>query len=321
MIHFKIEYKIRYFEVMKTVLSVCMFFFIYQVQAQSMDWWDNLHNYPAAAGPDRFDYISISPGFMGPNALRMPVLGNAIIEDHISFDIRWERHQGIGDKTNNAFLQFSFPIKKDRALFYLNSIPFEQWDVNLATRDERRMMGISGEGRTTGDIAFGLVYKIFDENLRGPFNFTMRAHSKTTTGGNLGNARHTDANMFYWEGTFSKSLFKTEKSFVLTKLMLGFYTYQTNVNRLINGATERQNDAPLYGFGIEYHREKWQIDADLTGYHGYQGHRDSPLFLRLNINRQFKGGEVSAAYHVGMKKWDWNTFSLNYRIYVSEVKD
>ena len=183
------------------------------------------------------------------------------------------------------------------------------------------MMGISGEGSTTGDIAFGVMYKIFDENLKWPFNFVFRAHSKTTTGGNLGNARFTDAGMFYWEGTFSRTFFKTENSFLLLKSMLGFYTFQTNVNRLINGATERQNDAPLYGFGMEYHRGSWRVTGDLSGYYGYQGHRDDPLFLRFNLNKSFKGGELGVAYHLGMQQWDWNTFSINYRIYVVEVKD
>ncbi|MGW8123986.1 hypothetical protein ACV07N_15105 [Roseivirga echinicomitans] len=306
---------------MKIIVALFSILLVGQVQAQDMGWWDQLHNYPAAAGIERGNYISISPGFMGPNALRMPVLGNGLIDNYISFDVRTERHQGNGDLTYNMFLQFSLPIKRDRAFFYVNSIPFEKWDVDPITRDERRMVGISGEGKTSGDISFGIVYKVVDEDKAGPFNFVMRAHSKTTTGGNLENARYTDASMFYWEGTFTKSFFRRENSFALAKMMLGFYTYQTNVNRLINGSTERQNDAPLFGFGIEYHHFKWKIDADLTSYHGYQNHRDNPSFLRLNLNRELKGGAIGMGYHIGLKEWDWNTFSINYRINIKEILD
>lgn len=306
---------------MKFLMSFFALLLMGQAQAQDLNWWDQLHNYPAAAGPVRENYISISPGYMGPNALRMPVLGNVLIDNHISFDIRWEHHAGNGDITDNAFLQFNFPIKRDRAMFYVNSIPIENWNVELTTRDERRMMGISGKGRTTGDMAFGIIYKIFDEDKMGPFNFAMRAHAKTTTGGNLANARYTDAGMLYWEGTFSKSFFRRGESRFLGKMLLGFYTWQTNVNRLINGSTERQNDAPLYGLGLEYHHTKWQMSADWTNYQGYQGHRDNPSFLRFNLSRQLKGGAIGLGYHHGLRQWDWDTFSINYRINVSEVLD
>ena len=128
---------------MKTVLSICAFLLVCQTQAQNMDWWDNLHNYPAAAGPDRFDYISISPGFMGPNALRVPVLGNGIIDNRISFDVRWENHQGNGDITNNAFLQLNFPIKKDQGFI-------------LCTQHSFRTLGCkyedSGRAKNDGDF-------------------------------------------------------------------------------------------------------------------------------------------------------------------------
>ncbi|WP_157716583.1 hypothetical protein [Roseivirga ehrenbergii] len=306
---------------MKFLMTFFALLLFGQVQAQNLDWWDQLHNYPDAAGPDRLDYISISPGYLGPNALRMPVLGNVIIDNHISFDIRYEYHQGNGDITNNAFLQLNLPIKRDKAMFYVNSIPLESWNVDASTRDERRMMGISGKGKTTGDIAFGIIYKIFTEKKNWPFNFAMRAHAKTTTGGNLANARYTDASMLYWEGSFSRSFFEQENSRFLGKMMLGFYTYQTNVNRLINGATERQNDAPLYGLGLEYHHSKWQIDTDWSNYQGYQKHRDNPSFLRFNLTRQLNGGAISLGYHHGLRQWDWDTFSINYRIHVAEILD
>jgi hypothetical protein len=306
---------------MRLLIAFFLILSVFSTKAQNLDWWDALHNYPDAAGPDRLDYIVISPGYMGPNALRMPLLGNMIIENNISFDIRVENHSGNGDKTSNFLLQFNFPIKRDRAFFYVNSIPTEKWEVTPETRDERRMMGISGTGKNTGDINFGVVYKIFDENLEGPFNFGLRAHAKTTTGGNIANARYSDASMMYWEGTFSKTIAKTERSSFLAKLMLGFYTWQTNINGLINGSTSRQNDAPLYGFGLEYETGKWHFDTDFTGYYGYQGHRDYPGFLRFNMVREIAGGEVSMGYNIGLKTWDWNTFSVGYRINVSEVLD
>ncbi|MFT6055504.1 MAG: hypothetical protein ACJASP_002408, partial [Roseivirga sp.] len=36
---------------------------------------------------------------------------------------------------------------------------------------------------------------------------------------------------------------------------------------------------------------------------------------------EISGGEVSMGYNIGLKTWDWNTFSVGYRINVSEVLD
>jgi len=290
-----------------------------QAQFENLEWWDALHDFPAAAGPSRLIYIQTGTGFLGPNALRIPDLNNAVIDNNISFDIRGEFSSGRGDKTENLYLRLNFPIKKDRAVFYLSSIPIEYWDVTIETRDERKMMGITGEGRTTGDIAFGLIYKIFDEKKKASFNWTMRVHAKTTTGGNVANARYTDASMFAFEGTFSKTIFNKTNSLLLVKMMLGFYTWQTNVNFFENGNSQRQNDAPLYGIGLEYSLGNWKLDTDYSGYSGYVGNRDNPLFWRTNLERKFKFGALALRYQFGLRDWDWNTFSVNYRINIGEI--
>ena len=197
-------------------------------------------------------------------------------------------------------------------------LPFDVLGMVFCAEIIRKTVGF---GRVFHHIAdtHAKTNKIFDENLKWPFNFSMTAHSKTTTGGNVANARFSDASMFHWQGTFSKTFAKTDRSHFLAKAMLGFYTWQTNINGLINGSTSRQNDAPLYGIGLEYETGLWHFDTDFSGYYGYQGHRDYPGFLRFNMIRDIKGGEISLGYNVGVKTWDWNTFSIGYRINVVEL--
>ena len=86
------------------------------VQAQNFDWWDQLHNYPDAAGPDRDRYISISPGYLGPNALRIPTLRNGKIDNWLWSENTIEYHFGNGDQTVNIWNEFNIPLAKDKGL-------------------------------------------------------------------------------------------------------------------------------------------------------------------------------------------------------------
>ena len=310
--------KVRFYLI--AIILSSLGFSAFSQSSHPYQWWDDLHDFPNAAGNVRERYIVLSPGYMGPNALRVPELFNGMIENQISFDNRFEYHNGHEDQTLNGFFRFNFPLVKDRAVFYISSIPLEYFDVQPSTRDERRMMDITGVGKVSGDIAFGIIYKLFDESLGKFPNVVIRTHAKTTTGGDLRNARYTDASMFHWEAIFSKTLSKGEDSSFLIKLMLGFYTWQTNYNRLSNGSDHLQNDAALYGVGLEYDGNGWFCHTDFSGYHGYIGNRDYPLFWRNQLGYRFKKGELTLHANMGLKKWDWNTLSVNYRVFVGEIK-
>jgi hypothetical protein len=293
-----------------------------QVCAQeNLDWWDALHNYPNAAGPFRNRYQNISPGFLGPNALRVPVLYNGKIDNEFWFDAGGDFHRGGGDKTNNFFLATNLPLAKNRVMLFASSIPRESWVVSEATRDLRRMTAFDGKGRNTGDIIGGFIFRVFDEDQSGFLNVTFRTQFKSTTGGNLVNARFSDHGMLNWDAQFSKTLWNNEQSSFLLKWMLGFLTWQTNQNGLPNGSSNLQNDAPLYGIGGEFTYGNWLIGSDISGYHGYIGNRDYPLFWRNQVLYRHRDFGLRMEYNHGLKAWDWNTFSFGVRYYVGKAFD
>ena len=306
---------------MKKFLVLILSLFCFISEAQNFDWWDALHNYPAAAGLDRDRYISISPGYMGPNALRVPVLRNGKIDNELWSETTIEYHTGNGDQTVNIWSEFNIPLAKDKALLYVQSIPWEYWEVTRAIRDERRMQGRSAKGWNTGDTAFGVILRIANEDKSKLPNITFRAHSKTTTGGNISNARFTDASMFFWEATTSKTIIQKENSSLLIKGMIGFYTWQTNKNFLPNGSDFFQNDAGTYGVGMEYTKNKWFIGSDVSGYHGYIQNRDTPAFWRNQFS--YRLGKHIALYanvNFSLNSWGWNTFSFGYRHFFKTIE-
>lgn len=300
---------------MRIFLTLILGLFFFAAEAQNLDWWDALHDYPNAAGRDRDKYTVLSPGYLGPNALRVPALLNGKIDNVLWLETKAEFHQGLGDRTQNAFLQINVPLAKDKALLYVQSIPVEWWRLSVATRDERRVQEFDGKDRNTGDIAYGIILRVANEDLSKLPNITIRAHAKTTTGSAISNARFTDASMFFFEGTFSKTIVKSEKNSLLLKVMLGFYTWQTDKNYLPNGSRFFQNDAALLGAGVEWKNDRWYMGVDLSGYHGYIGNRDYPLFWRTQLSYKIGPGAIISGFNLGLRHWDWNTITLGYRYF------
>ena len=187
--------------VMRIILCFLIVLCTHQMSGQNLDWWDALHDYPNAAGTDRDRYVSISPGYMGPSALRIPVLRNGKIDNELWSENTFEYHFGRGDNTINNWSEFNIPLAKDKAVLYVQSIAWEYWEVTDEIRDERRMRSRSGIGWNTGDTSFGIILRLANEDKSRMPNITFRAHSKTTTGGNVTNARFTDGSMFFWEAT------------------------------------------------------------------------------------------------------------------------
>lgn len=304
-------------------LFFCLFLFVPLsiFSQQSLEWWDQLHNYPDAAGDQRSRYVNVSPGYMGPNAFFIPAMPNMLIDNEFWLQVSGQFHRGNGDQTNNLFLQANLPLAKDRVRLYITSVPLEWWQVTPETRDERRMQEFDGRGTNTGDITYGFVFKVLRENKWLPFNFGMRVHAKTTTGGQLINARFTDNSLFQWEGNFSKTLIDRENEHLMVKWALGFVTWQTNRNHLPGGSQYLQNDAPYYGAGVEYTTDKWFLGTDVTGYSGYMGNRDYPHFWRNQL--QYRSGKLAlrVEYNYGLQSWDWNTFLLGLRYYMATIQD
>ncbi len=283
------------------------------------DWWNELHDYPNAAGPNRRRYINLSPGYMGPNALPVVRLFDAKYEDQLWLDTQWQFHEGNGDQTNNAFLRLNIPVAKDIVNLYLFNVPYESWETTPETRDERRAMNIAAQGENSGDLFFGFNIMVLKEE-KYFVNAMINVEVKTTTGWQIENARFTDHGMYTYGGHFSKTIIDSEKQSLLLKSMLGFVTWQTNQNRLPGGSNQLQNDALLYGFGVEWKPGKWLVSSDLSGYSGYIGNRDNPSFWRSQIQYNLSRLAFRTEMNVGLRWWDWNTVSFGLRYHFTKKK-
>lgn len=65
--------------------------------------------------------------------------------------------------------------------------------------------------------------------------------------------------------------------------MGGIFVWQINQN------AQNQNDAPLFGLGLNLEGKKWALSPVFRGYTGYLNNGDRPLALRLN-------GQIDLSY-------------------------
>ena len=268
--------------------------------SQDYSWWNEKHDWDGVS--PWTDYIIISPGFMGPNALPVPEIKKGLLSANSSFEWSIENHFGYGDYTQNLFAELYATLFSDNVALYITSVPFEHYKTDTLIRDERRSREYDPQGFSAGDIYLGTAIQIVKNKPLFPdvlISFTL----KTALAGNLEGARFTDSPGYYFDLSCSKE-FSLENS-ILTSVrpygMIGFYAWQTYMS------THRQNDATVYGIGIDLSFKKFIISQTFGGYSGYEDNGDKPMIYRgvlrttfntaLNFKLMFQHGFRDFPYH------------------------
>lgn len=281
--------------------------------------WDGHTNYVS--------YYIMSPDFFGPNALPVPELKNGLVSEKSYFEILGQNHMGDGDQTSNLFARFyaSFDDKIGVEVFM---VPVEYYKLSDETRDERMCRSLDAEGYTVGDVYFGTTIQLVKDHENW-MDVTLSMYGRTTSGGELLDARYTDTPGYYFDLTFGND-FRANPAFV-DKLRwygsIGFYNWQTNMPRYL------QNDAPILGMGLQVNKAALQIDAQLTGYIGYISSKhfvqvptaknpyeydgDIPVVFRLNTVYLREHLNWKLSYQAGLNDFSYQTISFGIQKYIN----
>ncbi len=280
--------------------------------SQDWSWWNEKHNWDGVTHWSR--YIIISPSYLGPNALPVPAIKNGTILDRINLEMGADGHFSKGDKTTNLFTELFIPLFTEKAGLNLTWIPVEYYRMDTITRDVRRARDYDGKGFATGDLIIGTYIQILKERDRLP-GILLTVNLKTATGSNMEGARYTDSPGYHFDLSFGKSypVEKPHLRYFRVYGMMGLYVYQTHYDK------NYQNDAFLYGAGINLEWKRFIIENQLGGYIGYIGDGDRPMVYRLNIksdrnaNWNFKIG-----FQQGFIDFDYTTIRLSAIINLKE---
>lgn len=279
---------------------------------QAQDYW--LQEPPPYASSSVHEkYIITMPGYMGPNALPVPEIKKGLVEEAGFLQLSTEYHLGDGDRTFNTFAKAYLPLVHRRVAIELYGVPYEYFRLQEQTRFSRRARDRSGH--TWGDFYFGTIIQLLKDKPVFP-DMALSLSCKTAYGNNLVNARFTDAPAYFFDLSFGKNLKPGQLLFRNTRLYgtAGFYVWQTN------SAIHRQNDAFLYGLGLETRYQQWNINQAIGGYIGYLDLQDRPGVYRLQLTRQQPRLHYRLEYQAGLHNFSYHSFKLSVLVYFKFLK-
>lgn len=270
-------------------------------------WWKNRHQWPGDRSP--LEYITRSPGRMGPNALPIPGIPDPGIGYRTRCWIGGGWAGGKGDLTLSPEVGIYFPVLKSRLAFEARTNGFEYYRMSPEIRDFRMAKDSLGRGYSKSETYLTVLARLWSESHARPA-CSVTFSVKPTTGKNLENARHINA------PAYSFALCSGGK---LDCVGLSGWSYRAQLGGMIwQKGDNVQNDAWMYGLGVYRHWTGITTSVQWLGIHGYTGSGDRPQALRGTINYSWKNWELESTYQYAFRdfvpwmaqaklvwKWDW----------------
>ena len=297
------------FHILKSAKSYFLIFFLLfnystsLAQSPTIDeqWWSDLVGWDGISHWS--EYQIHSPGFLGPNALPVPEVTDGRINNVSSLTTGGQFHFSEGDNTQNLTLRFNYNFLKDIISVDVFFVPVEFFQMSHAKKEERnvhyRFYDVSN---ATGDLYIHTNFSLLRQE-KNNVDLAVRIGLKTASGGNANPARFTDTPGYYFDVSIGKSI--GSKNNIRPYAMLGFYSWETNDDIL------PQNDAILYGLGLEYAFGNHTIKNELAGYSGYKNNGDKPIVYRLKFSKSFERFVLGAKYQHGLHDFKYKTFEVN----------
>ncbi|MDA3906795.1 MAG: hypothetical protein PF484_12035 [Bacteroidales bacterium] len=267
-------------------------------------WWYEIHQHDGVTSWE--DYLIISPGYFGPNALPVPIINQGLIKNELELEVAFEGHYNTHEQTNNLFTQLFIPLQKDKVGLQLSIVPVEFFSYDTLIRDQRFSRNYEGKGSAIGDLYIGTQIQLLRNHPKWP-DILFGINLRTASGNRYSSARFIDSPGYFFDLGLGKSYTLKKSPFhsIRTYAMLGFYVWQTNLNAYF------QNDAFLYGAGFQLYSGLFTISNELGGYYGYLDNGDRPLVYRFRMQlTQMKSLNFSLQFEHGIK--DYNFRSLRF---------
>lgn len=293
-------------------------------QVDDASWWNHVHNWDGVTHWS--GYIIHSPYYLGPNALPVPFSQKGVIKNRYELKIDVEAYLSSGDKTQDIFLGMYIPVVKNIIAIEFYGVPFEHYNMDENTVYVRRARNRDGEGYAIGDFYFSTIIQLLKDKKIPDIAFRMAF--RTTSGSKLSDARFTDAPGYFFDISMGKD-YIVNKNFVnriRLHAMMGFYTWQTNLS------SNKQDDAFLFGLGIDLFLKKYTISNAIDGYIGYVGNRqirvvkeaplaynDRPVVYRLDVSKAAKLLDVGIGYQLGLHNFNYQCLKFSLLFHLDKI--
>lgn len=238
--------------------------------AQSAEWWERTVRWNGVTHWSH--YIKFSPSYLGPNALPVPSVTNGLADSNHSVTISTAGHFMPGDRTFNAIIRGNYSVVKNKVSVDAMWVPVETYQMSHALKEERHVFYLAyNRNKAMGDLHLNFNVQLLNpEKYKNTLAF--RGGYRYPTSSNVASARMTDAPGYFFDASTGGSFSKSNKWRYMA--MVGFLVWQLN-NDI------PQNDAFLFGAGIEYNHNKFQLQTSVAGFLGYLNDGDKPVVGRI----------------------------------------
>ncbi len=290
----------RIFTVLLLFVSVVSFA---QDINEDYGWWNKLHDWHEG-DPGWRNWMIISPGYLGPNALPVPEVKRGFLNPKTEFEVTAGSHFMKGDPTQDISSRFYFPFAKNKIAVEVYGVILEHFAFSEEIRDSRFARIRDGKGFAFGDLYFSTLIQI-SKDRKFP-NTLLRMATKTASGNQLEGARNTDSPGYFFDLSFSKDFGNKDEGLIRPFGLIGFYSWQTN------DELNLQNDALLYGLGADYVKNNLLLSASWSGYSGYKNEHDQPMQFNFELRKDWDKKAFRIQYLHGLRDWKYKTIRISF---------
>lgn len=274
-----------------------------QSSGDNWSWWNEVHGWEEG-DPGWRNWIKITPGYLGPNALPVPEVKRGFLNTNSEFEIKASSHFLKGDPTQDISGRLFVPFAQSRIALEVYGVIIEHFAFSEKIRNERFARIENGKGLAVGDLYFStLIQLVKDKKFP---NTLLRMACKTASGNQFKGARISDSPGYFFDLSFSKDFGHNETGVFRPFGLAGFYSWQTN------DELNLQNDAYLYALGIDYERKSMLLSASCSGYSGYKNERDKPMQLNFELRKDFGGNAFRIQYNHGFRDLEYKTVRVSF---------
>jgi len=255
-------------------------------------------------------YLIVSPGYFGPNAIPVPRLTDGLVKEKLWIDLEYEHYWGTGETTDNIFADIHIPIANGKVSLDFNYVPYEFYSVDsVVSRERRSKSGDALNGSAHGDVYFGTHVQLIKDHQWIP-DLVFGMTCKTASGTKSEDVRFTDTPGYYLDFSTGKSypLPGISDSYIRWFALVGFYVWQTYLDEY------PQNDALLYGAGLELRLNRFHLMNSIRGYNGYMQNGDKPLVYRFELGLSEGAASLILGYEYGIRDYPFSCLRAGFRI-------
>jgi hypothetical protein len=252
-------------------------------------------------------YINMIPGKMGPNAIPVPLMGNGNLDSNYSVAVTGQFHSRPGETAQSIVLYATIPLVKNVITLDVSYLPVEFYKMSDSLKHERHVYyEFYNDKSAGGDVYLNMNIRIL-KKLEKKIQLAFRAGYRYPASNGFGSARFTDDMGYYLDLSAGKPLGNSGWKLIG---MAGFYCWQIDRNDL------RQDDAFLFGAGVEVNKKNWFFQTNISGYLGYlEDQGDKPILYRALLEKKINKIALLLRFQQGLHDFKYTTVEAGVKKY------